>query len=179
MTKQMKPKRLSRTVIYENSWVNLYVDKVQFPDGRIIDQHHLLDFEKEAVAVLVENTQHQLLLVHAYRYIIDAIRWEIPAGIIEAGESILAAAKREVWEESGYETTNLELVYSYYPMGGIANQVFHIVRSQAGDRTGDFDRNEVKECGWVSRSEIERMIKDKLITDGFSLTALLLYLLDR
>ena len=98
----MKPKRLSRTVIYENPWVNLYVDKVRFPDGRIIEQHHLLDFEKEAVAALVENSEGQVLLVHVYRYTTDTIEWEIPAGSVEEGESILEAARREVWEESGY-----------------------------------------------------------------------------
>jgi ADP-ribose pyrophosphatase len=173
----MKPKRLSRTVIYENPWVNLYVDKVQFPDGRIIEKHHLLDFEKEAVAVLVENPQSQILLVHAYRYTTDTIEWEIPAGVVEDGESILEAAEREVWEESGYETTNRELIYTYYPMNGISNQVFHIVRCQATEKTGDFDRNEVKEFKWVSRQEAQEMVKNKLVKDGFSLTALLLYLM--
>ena len=49
----LRPKRLSRTIIYENPWVNLYVDAVRFPDGRVIEQHHVLEFEKEAVAVVV------------------------------------------------------------------------------------------------------------------------------
>jgi ADP-ribose pyrophosphatase len=173
----MKPKRLSRTVVYENPWVNLYVDKVQFPDGRVVEKHHFLDFEKEAVAVLVENTQSQILLVHAYRYTTDTIEWEIPAGIVENGESVLGAAIREVWEESGYETVNPELIYTYYPMNGISNQVFHIVRCQSTKKTGDFDRNEVKEFKWVSKQEIQGMVKDRLVKDGFSLTALLLYLM--
>ncbi len=171
-----RPKRLSRTVIYENPWVNLYVDEVQFPDGRIIKRHHLLDFEKEAVAVLVENAQSQILLVHVYRYTTDTIEWEIPAGVLENGESVLEAAAREVWEESGYETANHELTYTYYPMNGISNKVFHIVRCQSKRKTGDFDRNEVKEFKWVSRQEIQEMVKDKLMKDGFSLTALLLCL---
>jgi ADP-ribose pyrophosphatase len=171
----MKPKRLSRTVIYENPWVNLYIDKVQFPGGRIIDKHHLLDFEKEAVGVLVENEQGQILLVHAYRYTTDTIEWEIPTGGVEKGEAILEAARREVWEESGYETINHELIYTYYPQNGISNQVFHIARSQATRKTGDFDRNEVKEFKWVSKEEIQGMIRDELIKDGFSLTALLLH----
>lgn len=174
-TGSMKPKRLSRTVIYENPWVNLYVDKVQFPGGRIIEQHHLLDFEKEGVAVLVENAQGQLLLIHAYRYTTDTIEWEIPAGGLEKGESILETARREVYEESGYETTHHQLIYTYYPMNGISNKVFHVVRCQATAKTGDFDRNEVKEFKWASKQEIQGMISHKLIKDGFSLTALLLY----
>ena len=171
----MKPKRLSRTVVYENPWVNLYIDKVQFPGGRIIEKHHLLDFEKEAVGILVENTPGQLLLAHAYRYTTDTIEWEIPTGGVEKSETILEAARREVWEESGYETVNHELIYTYYPQNGISNQVFHIVRSQATRKTGDFDRNEVREIKWVSKEEIQGMIRDKLIKDGFSLTALLLH----
>lgn len=151
----------------------MYVDKVQFPDGRIIEKHHLLDFEKEAVAVLVKNAQGQILLVHVYRYVTDTIEWEIPAGVVEDGESVLEAARREVWEESGYETANHELIYTYYPMNGISNKVFHIVHSQVVKKTGDFDRNEVKEFRWVSKQEVQRMVKDKLIKDGFSLTALL------
>ena len=167
----MKPKRLSRTIIYENPWVNLYVDRVHFPDGRIIDEHHLLDFEKEAVAVLAENPEGQVLLVHVYRYTTDTIEWEIPAGAVEAGESLLEAARREVLEESGYETDDHQLIYSYYPMNGISNKVFHIARCRALRKVMDFDRNEVREFKWVSRQEIERMIKARLVRDGFSLPA--------
>ena len=173
----MKPKRLARTVIYENPWVNVYVDKVQFPDGRIVEQHHLLDFEKAAVAVLVENDQDQILLVHAYRYTTDTIEWEVPAGGLDAGETVLEGAKREVWEESGYETTGHELIYTYYLMNGISNKVFHVARSLAVKKTGDFDRNEVKECKWVSVQEIREMINERRLADGFSLTALLLHLM--
>ena len=173
----MKPKRLSRTIIYENPWVNLYVDRVQFPDGRIIDKHHLLDFEKEAVGVLAENAEGQVLLVHVYRYTTDTIEWEIPAGAVEEGESILEAAKREVLEESGYETDDHQLIYSYYPINGISNKVFHIARCRALRKVADFDRNEVRDFRWVSRQEIERMIRDRLVRDGFTLPALLLYLI--
>jgi ADP-ribose pyrophosphatase len=171
----MKPKQLSRTVIYKNSWINLYVDKVRFPDGRIINKHHVLDFEKESVAVLVENIRRQVLLVHAYRYPTDTIGWEIPAGAVEKGESILAAAKREVREESGYNTTRHKLIYTYNPLNGISNKIFHLVRAQAADKTGEFDRNEIKDIRWVSRSEISKMIKERSIKDGYSLTGLLLY----
>jgi ADP-ribose pyrophosphatase len=172
----MKPIRLSRTVIYENPWVNLYVDKVQFPGGRIIEKHHVLEFDKEAVAVVVENAQGEILLVHVYRYTTDTIEWEVPAGIVEPGEAVIAAAKREVQEESGYETTGHELFYTYYPMNGISNKVFHIVRSRATTGTGVFDRNEVKAYRWVSKPEIQEMIQDRQLKDGYTLTALLLHL---
>jgi ADP-ribose pyrophosphatase len=173
---KMKPERLSRTVVYENPWVSLYVDKVQLPGGRVLDEHHVLHFGHEAVAALVENDRRQLLLVNVYRYVTDTIEWEVPAGVLEDGEAVLDAARREVLEESGYETTDHELVYTYHPMYGIADEVFHIARCQATKKLGDFDRNEVRAFRWASREEIRQMIGDGLIRGGFSLTALLLYM---
>jgi len=171
----MKPKRLSRTIIYENPWVNLYVDRVQLPAGRIVENHHFLDFERGAVAALVVDAEGKLLLIQSYRYVTDSIEWEIPAGGLEKGESILDAAKREVYEESGYETINHEVIYSYYPMNGISNKVFHIVQSRATEKTGNFDKNEVKEFKWMLPEDVQAMIRDKKIMDGYSLTALLMY----
>jgi isopentenyldiphosphate isomerase len=56
--------------------------------------------------------------------------------------------------------------------------MFHVARCQAARKTGDFDRNEVKEFKWVSRPAIREMIEDRSMKDGYSLTALLLYLLE-
>jgi ADP-ribose pyrophosphatase len=172
-----KPERLARRTVYSSNWVNLHLDRVRFPAGRIVEEHHVLDFPFEAVGVLVENDRDELLFVRAYRYVTDAVEWEIPAGRIEEGESAAAAAKREVEEESGCRTEGHQEVYSYYPMNGIANQLFHIVRCRATSGTGEFDRNEVAEVRWFPRREVRRMIAAGEIRDGFSLSGLLLYLL--
>jgi ADP-ribose pyrophosphatase len=171
----LKPQQLSRRVIYENPWVNLYVDAVRFPDGRVIDEHHVLDFEQESVAVVVENTDRDVLFIQSYRYVTDSLEWEIPAGWIDPGESALESAIREVMEETGYELVNSQLMYSYYPMNGIANKRFHVVQGHAGERQGTFDRNEVKEVRWMPRHEVQEMIRQQQIQDGYALTALLLH----
>jgi ADP-ribose pyrophosphatase len=173
---EQQPKRLSRTTIYESSWVNLYVDQVQFPNGYIIDRHHLLDFDHEAVMALVENDQGQLLFVRVCRYPTLGSEWELPAGSIEAGESPLEAAQREISEEGGYTTTAHQLIYTYYPMNGIANQVYHIVHCQALQLAGQIDVNEISGVRWLDRPEVERMIAERTLADGYTLTALLLWL---
>lgn len=173
------PKRLARETIYRSHWVNLFVDKVQFPDSHVIDRHHLLDFEDPSVVAVMERGNEQVLFARIYRYTVETTGWEIPAGRIEQGESILAAAQREILEESGWESTHHELIYSYNPMNGIANKTMHIVRCRAEKRITDFDTNEVSDIRWFTWKEVQRMIERSEITDGATLVALLICMLHR
>ena len=174
----MKPKRLSRITVYQSPWVNLYLDKVKFPNGHVIEKFHLLDFQNAAVTAVVENDAGEIVFVRICRYTSGLTQWELPAGGLETGETIIDAAKREILEETGYTSQNHRLVYSYYPMNGSANKLFHVVFCKAGDKTQESDPNEVSAVRWLSRDEIRRMLKDKVFTDGFTLAALLLWLQD-
>src|SRR5262245_37342767 len=139
----MKPERLSRIIVYESPWVNLYLDKVRFPNGHIIEKYHLLDFPRDAVATIVENDLGSVVFVRISRYSTGLTEWELPAGGVEIGETTIEAARREVLEETGYTTEDHQLVYSYYPMNGSANKLFHIVHCKAIERVQEFDENEV------------------------------------
>ncbi len=170
----MKPERLSRITIYQSPWVNLYLDKVKFPNGLVIEKFHLLDFPNASVIAVVVNDLGNIVFVRICRYTSGLTEWELPAGGLETGETVIDASKREILEETGYTSDNHRLVYSYYPMN--ANKLFHVVFCKAGDKTQEFDLNEVSDIRWFTREEIQRMVKEKTIADGFTLTALLLWL---
>lgn len=171
----MKPERLARKIVYESPWVNLYLDTVKFPNGLVIDQFHLLDFPRGAVTAIMEDEAGKIIFTRIPRYTTGTTEWELPAGGMEVDESEIDAAKREVLEETGYTSENHKLIYSYYPMGGSANKRFHVVCCKAVECVQEFDKNEVSETRWFAKDEIRQMIKDKLLTDGFTLTALLLW----
>jgi ADP-ribose diphosphatase len=175
----MKPERLSRNIIYQSPWVNLYLDTVKFPNGLLIEKFHLLDFPRAAVTAIVEEDSGNILFARICRYTSGTTEWELPAGGVETGETEIEAARREVLEETGYTSDGHELIYSYYPMNGSANKRFHVVHCNAISYVQDFDRNEVSETRWFTKDEIKQMIEEKVITDGFTLTALLLWLQDK
>ena len=176
MSTSTPPEMLARTTIYQNRWVNLYVDKVLFPNGTIIEKHHLLDFDHQAVMVIARDGEQRYLMVKVWRYPTGRAEWEFPAGSIEEGEEIIQAGERELLEETGYHSTRLELVYTFNPLNGIANQVFHIVRCQVADNIGNYDTNEITDVRWFSAEEIMQMIRTGELQDGYTLTAFLLAL---
>ncbi len=172
-----KPVRLARQVIYQNFWLNLYRDRVQLASGTILEQYHILDFERTSVAMVMENSRHEIMMVRLYRYPTDKIQWEVPAGNLEPGEEILAGAQRELLEETGYQSVDHRLVYSFYPFNGMSNKIFHIVACRAVE-TGvveHSDKDEIIEHRWFSPQQLREMIKSRAIEDGYTLTALLMH----
>jgi len=173
----MLPKRLDRKPIYESQWINLYIDKVLMPSGKIIEKYHQLDYPKESITVLLLNAKSEICFIKSLRYTTQKIEWELPAGGVEKGEDILSAAEREVMEETGFKTKALKLLYSYSPSNGMSNQNVHIIFGdvETGEQA-EIDTDEVKEINWLSLSEVKKLIVNNEISDGISLMPLLLYL---
>jgi ADP-ribose pyrophosphatase len=168
--------RLSRHEIYRSSWVNLFVDRVRFPSGRVLEELHLVDFDAPSVVVIVEDQAGKIALVKVPRYATGEAGWELPAGWVDPVDSdYLAAARREALEETGFITTGHRLLYEFYPMDGIANKKMALVHCRASSACQDPDENEIEALDWFSRDEIRQMIQGRSMTCGISLTGIFLF----
>lgn len=83
-------------------WMNVRVDEVRLPDGTPIDEFHVVEEPDWAGVVCLAETG-ELLMVEQYRHGTERLSLELPVGAIHAGEDPLAAAQRELLEETGYE----------------------------------------------------------------------------
>jgi len=170
------PVRLGRETVFESNYMNLHLDRVRQPNGAVIERFHFVEYPGPAVGVIAENKLGQVVLCRVPRYTTNTCHWSVPAGGVEKGEDPLAAARREAWEETGYESFDHRLVYSYFPQQGSSNKQFLIVFCKVGEKTGQPDPDEISEVRWFNRQEVEGLIDRGELDDGLGLTALLLWL---
>lgn len=159
-------------VIYDCAWLSLVVADVVMPDGTQVD-HHVVRLPRPAAGTIIVR-DGSVLLLYRHRFITDTWGWEIPAGAVDEGETIEAAAIREATEESGWRPTTVESVCAFNPANGVLDQVFHIfVSRDAVDAGEPTDRNEAARIDWFDVATVRRMLLDGDINDGLSFGGLL------
>lgn len=92
---------------YETGWYTGGYDLVEQPDG---SEKKYYWAELAPAAVVVASTGEELLFVEQYRPAIGQTHLELPAGIIEDGESATEAGARELREETGFEADGVSLL---------------------------------------------------------------------
>ena len=78
--------------LYESDWMCLRLVDVELPGGRRFE-HHVLRTPAHAAGVVVHDPDRGVLLLWRHRFITDEWGWEIPAGRIDDGEAVEAAAR--------------------------------------------------------------------------------------
>lgn len=159
------------TTIYDSAWVRLALADVVMPDGTQVD-HHVVRMPRPAAGTIIVRGD-RVLMLYRHRFITDTWGWEIPAGAVDAGETIEQGAVREAREESGWSPTTLTRLCTFHPANGLLDQAFHIfVSRDAVDAGEPVDRNEAARIEWVDVDELRSMLLDGRITDGLSFGAI-------
>jgi ADP-ribose pyrophosphatase len=113
----------------------------------------------------------KLLLMHQFRHATRSWHWEIPRGFGEPGVEAEDQARAEIEEEIGgeiAELTNLGLYFNNTGLEGNPIYLFLAKMALVGEPKLKFG---VDKFIWVSIAELEKMIADGEITDGFTIAA--------
>lgn len=156
-------------------------------DGSEVDVQRLRLNRPDAVAVLVYNEDKgTFVFVRQFR---PAIRLkndsepiiEIPAGIVDPGETPEEAAAREVKEEAGYELKSLELLQEYYPgVGYCSEKIFvylaNVTEVDKVEEGGGLEiEGEMLEVTEISVEQSITMLDSSQFVDGKTILSLNLF----
>lgn len=173
----MKPeKSIGSRQVFSGRLLRLCVDRVRLPgDGEA--EREVVHHPGAAAVVPIEEagTGPRVHLLRQYRYAVDDVLWEVPAGIVESGESAAACARRELREETGLLADRWERLGSIHTSPGFSDETVELFMA-TGLRLTDPDPEPGEQ---VERHEVglERaleMVVEGTITNGVAVASLLL-----
>jgi 8-oxo-dGTP pyrophosphatase MutT (NUDIX family) len=114
-------KILSSRQVYDNKWIGLTEYDVVNPGGGngIYGKVH---FKNRAIGVIALDQDHETYLVGQYRFTINEYSWEIPEGGGDMDEDPLAAAKRELLEETGLVAKDWQIILSTHLSNSVSDE---------------------------------------------------------
>lgn len=93
---------LHRRLVFEASpWLRVWHETVRLPDGRLVDDYYALE-QPDYVVVFGLTEADEVICLWRYKHGPRRVNLGLPAGYVEPGESPLAAAQRELLDETGY-----------------------------------------------------------------------------
>lgn len=148
---ELKERLLASRRAFQGRVIALRVDDVELPDGR----HSTREIVEHpgAVAVVALDGEGNLLLVRQYRHAAGKELVEIPAGKIDAGEEPMAAAERELAEETGHSARCWDYLGKAFTTPGFTTEVMHFflardLRPAEGFQADEDELIEVEKRPW-------------------------------
>src|SRR4051812_4289444 len=118
-----RPKVLSSRTAFRGPVFSVTTERVREPNG-ITARRDVVRHPGSVVILPVHK--NKVLLERQYRYAAGEYLWELPAGRIDPGESPLAAAKRELLEETGYTARHWRRLLFYFASPGFLDETMAI-----------------------------------------------------
>jgi len=159
--------------VYKNNWMRLREDLAELPNGKTTI-YGVVECA-ECVGVLPFIDANTVVMVRQYRYVYsEDFRWEMPTGGVKPNESIEAAARRELREESGYEADELILVSTYFTSKSIMREIGHLyIGRHLKQVEAAPDDTEFFEIAALPFSEVVAMVDRSEIRDSMTVIAVL------
>jgi ADP-ribose pyrophosphatase len=167
-------KTLSSRVIFTGKVFSVRHDEVSEPGGVLAGRDIVV--HPGSVVVMPVFPDGKILLIRQYRHTARDFLWELVAGRVDAGESPIAAAHRELAEETGYAARRLKKLLQIFPSPGFVDEVMWIFAATgltAGAARPEED--ERIEARRFSLRQAERMIRNGTLRDAKSIAGILYY----
>lgn len=177
---RLKAKLISSKLSYEGKVFSVYTDTVVEPGSDHPNTRDVIRHSGSIVVLAVDESKNpddpDVILIRQYRHAAGQFLLELPAGRINVGEAPLAAAKREMIEETGFRARRWTLLTKYFASPGFLGEWMQIYLAwdlREGQSTPEEDEH--IEIVRTPLSEAMRLVAANEIHDGKTLIGLSLY----
>ena len=168
-------KRVKRELMYEGTILKIYKDHMKFENGNTAEWDFIHHDGAAAVVPIMEDGR--ILMVTQYRNALERDTLEIPAGKLDdPNESGLVCASRELEEETGYRSENLEWILTLRTTVAFCDERIEVyVAKDLIPSRQNLDEDEYVDVKAYTLEELKEKIFDGTIQDSKTVAALLAY----
>ena len=167
-----KAELIKQTCEFSGRVISVNLETIRLPDGHCMDMeivHHA-----GGSAIVAIDEQHRVCLIHQYRYAVDGWIWEIPAGMIDPGETPKSTAQKELQQEAGVLATAWTSLGKMHATPGYSDEVTYLYLAQDLQSAEiQHEPGEVIEVHWVPLDEAIEWALNGKINDSKTVVALL------
>ena len=160
--------------VFDGKLLHVRRDTVRLPDGTLATREYIV--HPGAVLIVPVLPDGRLVIVRQFRYPLDRILIEFPAGKLDPGEGPLATAQRELREEAGYVAASWQRLGRVHSVVSYSTEEIELLVATDLTHVGaELDAGEFLEAGTMSIEEMLAAVDHDEITDAKTVAALLLY----
>ena len=170
----LREKMISSQTIFEGKIIKVTLDQARLPDGTLAGREVV--YHPGGVAVLALDEDNTVYLVRQYRYPIQQLLLELPAGKLDHGaeEDRLLGAQRELSEETGLEAEEWTYMGSILASPGFCTERLHMyLARKLSHKKQHLDEDEFLSVERVPFAEMVRRCLEGEIEDAKTVAAVL------
>lgn len=133
-------KTLKSEVVLDTPWMKVRRDSCELADGSRIDDYYVTE-RSDVVGIVAVTSQSELVMNRQYKHGIGKVVKEIPAGMVDNGETAEAAARRELEEETGYVAGELVHLATMVASPTTQTNFYHVYYAQDVQPAGMKEQN--------------------------------------
>ncbi len=175
-----KWKILESDYLLRHKYMTLRKDRVQLANGHVIDDYIVVE-KANWINVIAITEEGKYVFERQYRHGASLVNYELPAGIIEDGEQPLAAAKRELLEETGYSGGEwIEYNQAYPNPSSMTNKNYTFLAKGVRKSTNqNLEITENIEVMLLSLDEVKSLLQTCQIAEGIQQAPLWRYIAEK
>jgi 8-oxo-dGTP pyrophosphatase MutT (NUDIX family) len=167
---------LNSEILFKNEFLSIKGDKCKKTDGTTVEKYYSIE-RPDAAVIAAFTEKMELVILRQYRHPVNSTDLEIPAGFAEKfDDDILATAKRELLEESGYASEEFTKLGEAYASAGLLTNKIHFFIALNAKKIQEIqlDQNEEIEVFTRPWEEAQKLLNAGEFKDMGSATCLLL-----